>query len=129
MKTSDLIIEGLALAGKIKVENSSMNEPQKEFSKFGIDVGKELVKELIKTPEEKLIDCARLCGIQKITQNTYLFFNNLQFTSLSIEGGNINRFCYLMGLNLLSQPQKDGIIDCINRNDCVCLEEKILYLN
>ena len=129
MKTSDLIIEGLALVGKINVESSSMNEPQKEFSKFGIDVGKELFKELIKTPEEKLIDCARLCGIQKITQNTYLFFNNLQFTSLSIEGGNINRFCYLMGLNLLSQPQKDGILDCINRNDCVCLEEKILYLN
>ncbi len=129
MKTSDLIIEGLALVGKINVESSSMNEPQKKFSKFGIDVGKELVKELIKTPEEKLIDCARLCGIQKITQNTYLFFNNLQFTSLSIEGGNINRFCYLMGLNLLSQPQKDGILDCINRNDCVCLEEKILYLN
>lgn len=129
MKTSDLIIEGLALVGKINVESSSMNEPQKEFSKFGIDVGKELVKELIKTPEEKLIDYARLCGIQKITQNTYLFFNNLQFTSLSIEGGNINRFCYLMGLNLLSQSQKDGILDCINRNDCVCLEEKILYLN
>jgi hypothetical protein len=129
LKTSDLIIEGLALVGKINVESSSMNEPQKEFSKFGIDVGKELVKELIKTPEEKLIDCARLCGIQKITQNTYLFFKNLQFTSLSIEGGNINRFCYLMGLNLLSQPQKDGILDCINRNDCVCLEEKILYLN
>jgi hypothetical protein len=129
LKTSDLIIEALAIAGKIKVENSSMNEPQKEFSKFGIDVGKELFKELIKTPEEKLIDCARLCGIQKITQNTYLFFKNLQFTSLSIEGGDINRFCYLMGLNLLSQPQKDGILDCINRNDCVCLEEKILYLN
>ena len=129
MKTSDLIIEGLALVGKINVESSSMNEPQKEFSKFGIDVGKELVKELIKTPEEKLIDCARLCGIQKITQNTYLFFNNLQFTSLSIEGGDVNRFCYLMGLNLLSQPQKDSIIDYINKNDCVCLEEKILFLN
>lgn len=129
MKTSDLIIEGLALAGKIKVENSSMNEPQKEFSKFGIDVGKELFKELIKTPEEKLIDCARLFGIQKITQYTYLSFNDFYFAFLTIEGGNINRFCYLMGLNLLSQPQKDGILDCINRNDCVCLEEKILYLN
>lgn len=129
MKTSDLIIEGLALAGKIKVENSSMNEPQKEFSKFGIDVGKELVKELIKIPEEKLIDCARLCGVQKITQYTYSFFYNFHLAFLSIEGGDVNRFCYLMGLNLLSQPQKDGILDCINRNDCVCLEEKILYLN
>ena len=129
MKTSELIIEGLALAGKIKVENSSMNEPQKEFSKFGIDVGKELFKELIKTPKEKLIDYAKLCGIQKITQYTYLSFNDFYFAFLTIEGGNINRFCYLMGLNLLSQPQKDGIIDCINRNDCVCLKEKILYLN
>lgn len=81
------------------------------------------------SPEEKLIDYAKLCGIQKITQYTYLFFNNFYFAFLTIEGGNINRFCYLMGLNLLSQPQKDGILDCINRNDCVCLEEKILYLN
>ena len=81
------------------------------------------------SPEEKLIDYAKLCGIQKITQYTYLSFNDFYFAFLTIEGGNINRFCYLMGLNLLSQPQKDGIIDCINRNDCVCLEEKILYLN
>lgn len=128
MKTSDLIIEGLALVGKMNVESSSMNEPQKEFSKFGIDVGKELFNELVKTPEEKLIDCARLCGIQKITQNTYLFFNNLQFTSLSIEGGDINRFCYLIGLKILSQSQKDGIEDCISKNNCVFFEEKITYI-
>ena len=121
MKTSDLIIEGLALAGKINVENSSMNELQKEFSKFGIDVGKELFNELVKTPEEKLIDYAKLCGVQKITQYTYSFFYNFHLAFLSIEGGDVNRFCYLMGLNLLSQPQKDGILDCINRMDALTL--------
>ena len=56
-------------------------------------------------------------------------FNDFYFAFLTIEGGDINRFCYLMGLKLLSQPQKDSIIDYINKNDSVRLEEKILYIN
>ena len=105
-----------------------MNESQKEFSKFGIDVGKELLKELAKTPEEKFIDCAKLCGIKKIKQSKYLFFNSFYCIFLSIEGGDINRFCNLIGLKILSQSQKYGIVDCINKNDCILLEEKILYI-
>ena len=59
--------------------------------------------------------------------NTYLFFDNSHFEFLLIEGGDINRFCHLMRLNLLSQSQKDGIADCINKNNGILHKEKILY--
>lgn len=129
MNFRDTIIDGLAFWGKVNVESSSMNELQKEFSKIGIDISKELLKELVKTPQEKIIDNAKSCGIQKITQYTYLFFDNSHFEFLLIKGGDINRFCHLMRLNLLSQSQKDGIADCINKNNGILHKEKILYMN
>lgn len=118
MKTSDLIIEGLAIGCKEKVENSSLSEKEKEFSKIGIDFGKELLKEAIKTPEEKFIECAKICGIKKIILKqycskiyTYLFYD--------IQGDDKIRFINLLGIKTLSQIEADIIENCIKNNELV----------
>lgn len=129
MNLKNTIIEVLALYGKGCVESSSLNIWSKALSKFGIDVAKEVIKEKIKTPEEKLIDYSKLCGIKKIKYSIYLFSNNRPFWGLSIEGGDINHFCDLMGLTLLSQTQEEYLSNCINKNTCVLLEEKIFFIN
>lgn len=107
MIQESIVIEVLALYGKVCVESSSLNIWSKALSKFGIDVAKEVIKEKIKTLEEELIYYSNLCGIKKIKFSIYLFLNNCPFWVLSIEGGNINQFCDLMGLTLLSQTQQD----------------------
>lgn len=129
MNLKNTIIEVLALYGKGCVESSSLNIWSKALSKFGIDVAKEVIKEKIKTPEEKLIDYSKLCGIKKIKFSIYLFLNNCPFWVLSIEGGNINQFCDLMELTLLSQTQQEYLSNCINKNTCVLLEEKTVFIN
>lgn len=129
MNLKNTIIEVLALYGKGCVESSSLNIWSKALSKFGIDVAKEVIKEKIKTPEEKLIDYSKLCGIKKIKYSIYLFSNNCPFGVLSIEGGNINHFCDLMGLTLLSQTQQEYLSNCINKNTYVLLEEKTVFIN
>lgn len=101
----------------------------KALSKFGIDVVKEVIKEKIKTLEEELIYFAKLCGIKKIKYSIYLFSNNSPFWVLMIEGGDINHFCDLMGLTLLSQTQQEDHSNCINKNTCVYFEEKIFFIN
>jgi hypothetical protein len=129
MNLKNTIIEVLALYGKVCVESSSLNEQQKTLSKFEIDVVKEVIKEKIKTLEEELIYFAKLCGIKKIKYSIYLFLNNRPFWVLSIEGGNINQFCDLMGLTLLSQTQQEDLSNRINKNTCVLLEEKTFFIN
>lgn len=129
MNLKNTIIEVLALYGKVCVESSSLNIWSKALSKFGIDVAKEVIKEKIKTSEEKLIDYSKLCGIKKIKYSIYLFSNNRPFWGLSIEGGNINQFCDLMGLTLLSQTQEEYLSNCINKNTCMLLEEKTFFIN
>lgn len=129
MNLKNTIIEVLALYGKGCVESSSLNIWSKALSKFGIDVAKEVIKEKIKTPKEKLIDYSKLCGIKKIKYSIYLFSNNRPFWGLSIEGGDINHFCDLMGLTLLSQTQQEYLSNCINKNTCMLLEEKTFFIN
>ena len=129
MIQESIVIEVLALYGQGCVESSSLNIWSKALSKFGIDVAKEVIKEKIKTPEEKLIDYSKLCGIKKIKYSIYLFSNNRPFWGLSIEGGDINHFCDLMGLTLLSQTQQEYLSNCINKNTCMLLEEKTFFIN
>ena len=64
-------IDLLALGGKIVVEVSKLDTDSKETVKLGIDVGKELIKEITKTLEEKFNECAKKCCIQKITVDVY----------------------------------------------------------
>lgn len=129
MNLKNTIIEVLALYGKGCVESSSLNIWSKALSKFGIDVAKEVIKEKIKTLEKELICYSKLCGIKKIKYSIYLFSNNRPFWALSIEGGDINHFCDLMGLTLLSQTQEEYLSNCINKNTCVLLEEKTFFIN
>lgn len=129
MNLKNTIIEVLALYGKGCVESSSLNIWSKALSKFGIDVAKEVIKEKIKTLEKELIYYSKLCGIKKIKFSIYLFLNNCPFWALSIEGGDINHFCDLMGLTLLSQMQEEYLSNCINKNTCVLLEEKTVFIN
>ena len=67
MNPSNLVIDIAAYIGKVKVENSSLGEIEKEFAKIGINFGKEVVKGFVKTPIEKILDYAKLCDIKKIT--------------------------------------------------------------
>ena len=115
MKTSDLIIEGLAICGKVRVENSSLSEKEKEFAKFGIDLDKEFLKEIIKTPKKKILDYAKLCGIKKLTIFTYMF-NNVYYTLSHIEGKNIEDFCNLLDIKLLTPQENSTVENCINNN-------------
>lgn len=52
MKSTETVIDLISIYGKTKIEQAAMSESQKEFSKFGIDVGKELLKELAKIPKK-----------------------------------------------------------------------------
>ena len=115
MKTSDLIIKGLAICGKVGIENSALSEKEKEFAKIGIDIGKELLKEITKTPKEKILDYAKLCGIKKLTIFTYMF-NNVYYTLSHFEGKNIERFCNLLGMKLLTSQESSTVENCINNN-------------
>lgn len=115
MKTLNLIIESLATGAKVGVENSSLDELKKEFTKLGIDFGKELIKEVIKTPREKILDYAKLCGIKKLTVFTYKL-NDVYFTLTLIEGKNVTGFCNLLGIRLLSTQDSSIIEKCINNN-------------
>lgn len=128
MNLKNAMVEFGALLSKVYVESSSINEEQKALLKFGIDVGKEVIKKKIKTTEE-IIDCAKLCGIKKIKFLIYSFSNNCPFWVLLIEGGDINQFCDLMHLTLLSQTQQKYLSNYINKNTCVYFEEKTFFIN
>ncbi|MBE6351002.1 MAG: hypothetical protein E7062_09710 [Spirochaetaceae bacterium] len=91
-----------------------MNETQKEFSKFGIDVGKEVLKEIIKAPEEEFIEYAKKCCIQKITIDVYCS-NLYYYVYFNFLGGDIIRFCDMFRIKVLSGSEnkifESSIID------------------
>ena len=98
------VIDLLALGGKLVVEVSKLDTDSKENAKIKIDVGKELLKEITKTPEEKFNECAKKCCIQKITVDVYLF-NSFYYLYFHIFGGDNVSFCNMVGINILS-PNK-----------------------
>lgn len=106
-------IDLLALGGKIVVEGSKLDTDYKETVKLGIDVGKELIKEITKTPEEKFIECAKKCCIQKITVDVYLF-NSFYYLYFHIFGGDNVSFCNMVGINILSQSERQNFETFIN---------------
>ena len=123
MKTTDLLIEELAIGCKIGVENSSLSEKEKESVKFGIDFAKELLKDATKTPEEKLNECAKLCGIKKIILKqycskifTYIFFD--------IQGDDKIRFINMLGLKPLSQIEVMIIENCLKNIELEIVAKK-----
>lgn len=113
-------IDLLALGGKIVVEGSKLDTDSKETVKLGIDVGKELIKEITKTPEEKFNECAKKCCIQKITVDVYLF-NSFYYLYFHIFGGDNVSFCNMVGINILSQSESQNFESFINDNGLVHL--------
>ena len=106
IKTSDFVIDTVAFVGKVAVENSSVSEEEKEFAKVRIDFGKELLKELTKTPEEKIIECAKKYSIQKITIDMYSS-NFYWYTYFYIWGGDNISFCNTLGIKIMPQSENN----------------------
>lgn len=120
-------IDLLALGGKFVVEGSKLDTDPKETVKLGIDVGKELIKEITKTPEEKFIECAKKCCIQKITVDVYLF-NSFYYLYFHILGGDNVSFCNMVGINILSQSERQNFETFINDKGLIHLwHEDICY--
>ena len=128
MKSLDFLIDTVAFVGKSEVENSSLSEIKKEFSKIGIDLGKELFKEFTQTPIEKILDYAKLCDIKKITFFTYKL-NNIYFTLTFVEGSNLIGFCNLLGVRFFTAHDTAIIEDCINNNIFILCDKKEFFID
>lgn len=118
MKTSDLLIDTVAFVSKVKVENSSLSEIRKEFTKFGIDFGKELLKDVIKTPKEKILNYVKLYGIQKIEVDIY-YSNSYCYAYFHILGRDYINFCNMLGIKVLSQSENQILKTSINNNNLI----------
>lgn len=128
MNPSNLVIDIAAYIGKVKVENSSLGEIEKEFAKIGINFGKEVVKGFVKTPIEKILDYAKSCDIKKITFFTYKL-NNIYFTLTFVEGSNLIGFCNLLGEKLFTANDTAVIEDCINNNIFILCDKKEFFID
>ena len=113
-------IDLLALGGKLVVEVSKLDTDSKENEKFKIDVGKELLKKIIKTPEEKFNECAKKCCIQKITVDVY-FSIPFYYIYFHAFGGDSINFYNMLGITILSQSERQNFETFINDNGLVHL--------
>ena len=113
-------IDLLALGGKFVVEVSKLDTDTKENEKFKIDVGKELLKEITKTPEEKINECAKKCCIQKITVDVY-FSIPFYYIYFHAFGGDSINFYNMLGITSLSQSESKNFETFINDNGLVHL--------
>lgn len=120
-------IDLLALGGKLVVEVSKLDTDSKENEKFKIDVGKELIKEITKTSEEKFNECAKKCCIQKITVDVY-FSIPFYYIYFHAFGGDSINFYNMLGITSLSQSESKNFETFINDNGLVHLwHEDICY--
>lgn len=120
-------IDLLALGGKFVVEGSKLDTDPKETVKLGIDVGKELIKEITKTPEEKFIECAKKCCIQKITVDIY-FSIPFYYIYFHAFGGDSINFYNMLGITSLSQTERQNFETFINDKGLIHLwHEDICY--
>ena len=113
-------IDLLALGGKLVVEVFKLDTDSKENEKFKIDVGKELLKKIIKTPEEKFNECAKKCCIQKITVDVY-FSIPFYYIYFHAFGGDSINFYNMLGITILSQSERQNFETFINDNGLVHL--------
>ena len=121
------VIDLLALGGKLVVEVSKLDTDSKENAKIKIDVGKELLKEITKTPEEKFIECAKKCCIQKITVDIY-FSIPFYYIYFHAFGGDSINFYNMLGITSLSQSESKNSETFINDNGLIHLwHEDICY--
>ena len=120
-------IDLLALGGKFVVEGSKLDTDPKETVKLGIDVGKELIKEITKTPEEKFNECAKKCCIQKITVDIY-FSIPFYYIYFHAFGGDSINFYNMLGITSLSQTERQNFETFINDKGLIHLwHEDICY--
>lgn len=120
-------IDLLALGGKFVIEGSKLDTDPKETVKLGIDVGKELIKEITKTPEEKVIECAKKCCIQKITVDIY-FSIPFYYIYFHAFGGDSINFYNMLGITSLSQSESKNFETFINDKGLIHLwHEDICY--
>lgn len=104
------IVDFVAYGGKIAIGYSSMKPTPKVLSQVGVDIAGELLKELLNRLEEQRkenasVSCnsrdfqkfAKDCGLERIT-HAWILFGDIPFPCYYMEGGNIAKFCKLVGI-------------------------------
>lgn len=115
------IISLIAIGGKYAVEKTSLDRIPKEALKLSIDVSAEAAKQLWEAIERNraantpawndlnsFVDMAQKCGLRRVLL-VLLEINSILLPCYYMEGGDIARFCEMVGIHQLSGAAAEEI--------------------